>query len=130
MGKSKKSDNKNVKYISVGAEAYSFYDPSTGINICRGEVKELTSRQYNSTRVKRALVTGHLVLVSNIDENIHEVDVNELQEKFNSLVESGMEVAKIAEAFTLEEITHIAENNGVEVEEGDTVTSIIEALMN
>ncbi len=133
MGKSKskkEETNQNIKYVSVGSEAHSFYDSSTGIQIARGEVKELTPRQYNSPKIKRALTSGHLVFVVDMDEDIHQVDNEELKEKFKALVDSGMEVSKIAEAFTFEEISRLAEDNGVEVEEGDTVTTIIEALIN
>ena len=133
MGKSKskkEETNQNIKYVSVGSEAQSFYDSSTGIQIARGEVKELTPRQYNSPKIKRALTSGHLVFVVDIDEDVNQVDNEELKEKFKALVDSGMEVSKIAEAFTFEEISRLAEDNGVEVEEGDTVTTIIEALIN
>ena len=133
MGKSKskkEETNQNIKCVSVGFEAQSFYDSSTGIQIARGEVKELTPRQYNSPKIKRALTSGHLVFVVDIDEDVNQVDNEELKEKFKALVDSGMEVSKIAEAFTFEEISRLAEDNGVEVEEGDTVTTIIEALIN
>lgn len=36
--------------VTVGSRAYSFHDQSTGITIARGEVKELSSRQFNSKR--------------------------------------------------------------------------------
>lgn len=56
-----------MKYkVTTGPNAYSFYDQSTGINVVRGEVKELTGSQFRTKRVQMAINTGHLVLVSEI----------------------------------------------------------------
>ena len=34
--------------VKVGTKAYIFHDPSTGITVKKGEIKELTVAQYNS----------------------------------------------------------------------------------
>ena len=53
-----------MKYqVTTGPNAYSFYDQSTGINIIRGEVKELTGAQYRTKRIQMAINSGHLVMV-------------------------------------------------------------------
>lgn len=128
MGKNK-SVNTDSKYVSLGDNAYSFYDPSTGIQVVRGEVVELSLRQLAAPKVRKALINGHLQYVADKNEVVNEVDTETLQAKFDKLVEVGMDAGKIAKAFTMEEAKSLAEDNNITVEKDDTVLSIIEALM-
>ena len=128
MGKNK-SANTDSKYVSLGDNAYSFYDPSTGIQVVRGEVVELSLRQLAAPKIRKALINGHLQYVADKNEVVNEVDPDTLKVKFDKLVEAGMDAGKIAKAFTMEEAKTLAEDNNITVEEGDTVLSIVEALM-
>lgn len=128
MGKNK-STNTDSKYVSLGDNAYSFYDPSTGIQVVRGEVVELSLRQLAAPKIRKALINGHLQYVADKNEVVNEIDNETLKAKFDKLVEAGMDAGKIAKAFTMEEAKALAEDNNITVEEGDTVQSIVEALM-
>ena len=125
----KKSANTDSKYVSLGDNAYSFYDPSTGIQVVRGEVVELSLRQLAAPKIRKALINGHLQYVADKNEAVNEVDPETLKAKFDKLVEAGMDAGKIAKAFTMKEAKALAEDNNITVEEGDTVLSIVEALM-
>lgn len=127
MGKNKSATDS--KYVSLGDNAYSFYDPSTGIQIVRGEVVELSLRQLAAPNIRRALINGHLQYVADKNEVVNEVDTETLKAKFDKLVEAGMDAGKIAKAFTMEEAKALAEDNNITVEKDDTVLSIVEALM-
>lgn len=126
MGKNKSTDS---KYVSLGDNAYSFYDPSTGIQVVRGEVVELSLRQLAAPKIRKALINGHLQYVADKNEVVNEVDPDTLKAKFDKLVEAGMDAGKIAKAFTMEEAKTLAEDNNITVEKDDTVLSIVEALM-
>lgn len=128
MGKNK-SANTDSKYVSLGDNAYSFYDPSTGIQVVRGEVVELSLRQLAAAKIRKALINGHLQYVADKNEVVNEVDSETLKAKFDKLVEAGMDAGKIAKAFTMEEAKTLAEDNNITVEKDDTVLSIVEALM-
>lgn len=128
MGKNK-SANTDSKYVSLGDNAYSFYDPSTGIQVVRGEVVELSLRQLAAPKIRKALINGHLQYVADKNEVVNEVDSETLKAKFDKLVEAGMDAGKIAKAFTMEEAKTLAEDNKITLEEDDTVLSIVEALM-
>lgn len=128
MGKNK-SVNMDSKYVSLGDNAYSFYDSSTGIQVVRGEVVELSLRQLAAPKIRKALINGHLQYVADKNEIVNEVDTETLQVKFDKLVEAGMDAGKIAKAFTIEEVKALAEDNNITVEKDDTVLSIVEALM-
>ena len=128
MGKNK-SANTDSKYVSLGDNAYSFYDPSTGIQVIRGEVVELSLRQLAAPKIRKALVNGHLQYVADKNEVVNEVDSETLKAKFDKLVEAGMDAGKIAKAFTMEEAKSLAEDNNITVEKDDTVLSIVEAPM-
>lgn len=125
----KKSANTDSKYVSLGDNAYSFYDPSTGIQVVRGEVVELSLRQLAAPKIRKALINGHLQYVADKNEAVNEVDPETLKAKFDKLVNAGMDAGKIAKAFTMEEAKALAKDNNITVEEDDTVLSIVEALM-
>jgi len=121
-----------MKYqVTTGPNAYSFYDQSTGINIIRGEVKELTGAQYRTKRIQMALNSGHLVMVQE-GAKVNKYDdkaVEKLYKKMKKQQSNGMEISKIAKAYSLEEAKLVAKSKGVEYDEKDTVQSILEVLL-
>lgn len=134
MGKNKTNNKQStsLRRVRLGSEAYSFYDASLGLQISRGEVKELKPNQLNSIKVRRAITAGHLEYVTEQEtqDNIDEDRANTLNSKLEKLYSEGMEPSKIAKAFTLEELSLIAsEVYGIEAEEGDTVDAILAAII-
>lgn len=121
-----------MKYqVTTGPNAYSFYDQSTGINIIRGEVKELTGAQYRTKRIQMAINSGHLVMVQE-GAKINKYDdkaIEKLYKKMKKQQSNGMEISKIAKAYSLEEAKLVAKSKGVEYDEKDTVQSILEVLL-
>ena len=121
-----------MKYqVTTGPNAYSFYDQSTGINIIRGEVKELTGAQYRTKRIQMALNSGHLVMVQE-GAKVNKYDekaIDRLYKKMKKQQSNGMEISKIAKAYSLEEAKLVAKSKGVEYDEKDTVQSILEVLL-
>lgn len=131
---SKKSNNtkSSGRKVTLGPDAYSFYDASLGIQISRGEVKELKPSQLNSIKVRRALTAGHLEYVteSETQEDISEETANALNAKLLKLHSEGMETSKIAKAFNLDEITLVAsEVYNITADKDDTVDTILEAVI-
>lgn len=134
MGKTKQNNkpSTSLRRVKLGSEAYSFYDASLGLQLSRGEVKELKPNQINSIKVRRALTAGHLEYVTEQEtqEIIDEDRANTLNSKLMKLYSEGMENSKIAKAFTLEELSLIAsEVYGLEAEEGDTVDALLAAVI-
>lgn len=129
----KKSNNKSSgRKVTLGPDAYSFYDASIGLQLSRGDVKELKPSQLNSIKVRRALTAGHLEYVTESDtlEDINGEKAEALNSKLLKLHSEGMENSKIAKAFTLEEITLVAsEVYGITAESDDTVDTILEAVI-
>lgn len=121
-----------MKYqVTTGPNAYSFYDQSTGINIIRGEVKELTGAQYRTKRIQMAINSGHLMLVQD-GTKVDKYDdkaIDKLYKKMKKQQSNGMEISKIAKAYSLEEAKLVAKSKGVEYDEKDTVQSILEVLL-
>lgn len=121
-----------MKYqVTTGPNAYSFYDQSTGINIIRGEVKELTGAQYRTKRIQMAINSGHLVIVQDGAKvnKYDEKSIERLYKRMKKQQSSGMEISKIAKAYSLEEAKLVAKSKGVEYDEKDTVQSILEVLL-
>jgi hypothetical protein len=121
-----------MKYqVTTGPNAYSFYDQSTGINIIRGEVKELTGAQYRTKRIQMAINSGHLVMVQDGAkmDKYDEKAIDKLYKKMKKQQSNGMEISKIAKAYSLEEAKLVAKSKGVEYDEKDTVQSILEVLL-
>lgn len=129
MEKNKKTKKARTKIIMLGENAQSFYDASTGIFIGRGETKELTVRQYTSPKIKKALTNGHLTIVTGSVPDIEEEKAQDLKSKFDTLVNQGMEVDKIAKAFSLKEMKVVANQYDIEAEDGDTIENLIEAIL-
>lgn len=117
--------------VTVGAKAYSFHDQSTGITIARGEERELTLRQLGSKKIKMALNSGHLRMIAdkNKVEKYSASDLDKLEKKLTAQFEKGMEVAKIAKAYTLEELTLIAARHEIVAEKNDTPVTLVQALL-
>lgn len=117
--------------VTVGAKAYSFHDQSTGITIARGEERELTLRQFGSKKIQMALNSGHLRMIAdkNKVEKYSASDLDKLEKKLTAQFENGMEVAKIAKAYTLEELTLIAARHEIVAEKNDTPVTLVQALL-
>lgn len=117
--------------VTVGAKAYSFHDQSTGITIARGEERELTLRQFGSKKIQMALNSGHLRMIAdkNKVEKYSSNDLDKLEKKLTAQFEKGMEVAKIAKAYTLEELTLIAARYEIVAEKNDTPVTLVQALL-
>lgn len=132
MGNNKKSNKASIKIkrIMLGENAQSFFDASTGIFIGKGETKELSVRQYTSPKIKRALTNGHLVIVTGDIPDLEEDNAEDLKAKFDTLMNQGMEVAKIAKAFTMKEIKAVASLCDIEPEDDDTVEDLVQAIIN
>ena len=132
MGNNKKTKKSSIKTkrIMLGENAQSFFDASTGIFIGKGETKELSVRQYNSPKIKRALTNGHLVIVTGDVPELEEEHAEDLKAKFDTLLNQGMEVAKIAKAFSLKEIQVVASQYDIEAEEDDSVEDVVQAIVN
>ena len=126
----KKKVGVRTKTIMLGENAQSFYDASTGIFIGKGETKELTVRQYSSPKIKRALTNGHLVIVTGDVPELEEEHAEDLKAKFDTLLNQGMEVAKIAKAFSLKETQVVAGQYDIEAEEDDSVEDVVQAIVN
>lgn len=117
--------------VTVGAKAYSFHDQSTGITIARGEEREITLRQLGSKKIQMALNSGHLRMIAdkNKVEKYSASDLDKLEKKLTAQFEKGMEVAKIAKAYTLEELTLIAARHEIVAEKNDTPVTLVQALL-
>lgn len=117
--------------ITVGSKAYSFHDQSTGITICRGEEKELSARQYRTKKIQLALNSGHLRLVidKGSTKKYSDDDIEKLDKKMKAQFEKGMEIKKIAKAYTLEEATLVAAKHEIIADKDDTVETIIQVLL-
>ena len=116
--------------VTLGPNAYSFHDQSTGITIARGEIKELTPAQLNKNRIKKAIASGHLRQVYEpiSSETYTQEAIEKLDKRLNKLFDKGEEPGKAAKKFSLEELKRIAEFNDIKVEEGDTAADIIEVI--
>lgn len=118
--------------VTLGSKAYSFTDPVLGINITRGEVLYLTTRQMSSRRVNNALNSGHLRIVT---EDIKKVkkytdnDINKLDKKLKKLINSGKTPESITKSFSDEEVVLLAKKNGIGIEKSDTSETIMEVLV-
>lgn len=116
--------------VTLGPKAYSFTDQSTGITISKGQVKELSQRQYNTVRVRRALQSNHLVMV--IEENdaqkYTDADIKKLVKRLKAQHKQGMEATKAAPDYSLEEAKILAKEFEIEVESNDTALDIVQAI--
>ena len=131
MGK----NNKKVaeRWVTLGDNAYSFYDASTGIQITKGEKKKLTPRQLNSPKVKKALHNGHLQYAANDNspkvEKYTEEDVETMKARFEDMVKAGMEASKISTAFSDEEVDKIAGEYNLTRDKGEDSVAVIQSII-
>lgn len=119
-------------FVTLGNRAYSFHDPALGISIARGEVKELSERQMQSRRIRAALNAGHLRIVTEDPKQVAkytEEDIEKLDKKLRKQVDKGVDPQKIASNFTDEEAKLLANKHNIELEESDTLESIIAAIV-
>lgn len=131
MANNKKKTPSNVKYVTLGSAAHSFYDASTGIFISKGEKKMLTARQLNSPKIKKALHSGHLQYIAedNKVKRYSEEDIEKLVTKFTGMVEKGMEATKIASAFSDEEVDKIAAKYNLTRDTDEQSVSVIQTII-
>ena len=117
--------------VTVGPNAQSFHDASTGITVCKGEKVTLRNNQYSSPRIRQALATGHLILCQ--DETPAQVtseeDINKLDKKVTTQFKKGMTIEKISTGVTLEQAKQLAVLYKVTVEDNDTVVDILGAIL-
>lgn len=116
--------------VTLGQNAYSFNDQSTGLSISRGDIIELSPRQANTVRVKRAINQGHLIMVMDPQDpkKYSEDEIKKIVAKLKKQHKSGMEVSKAAKAYSLEEVKLAAESLGYTVEDSDTAESLLTSI--
>ena len=121
-----------AKYLTLGKRANIFHDPSVGLTITKGDVKEVAAAILNYKRVKTAIHSGHLVIVDKpVEEkaiNLEDVVKGNL-EKLSSMSQAGKSIKDIAKAFKLDELKSMAEAEGIEVEDSDTKEDILGVLL-
>lgn len=120
------------QYVTLGNRAYSFHDPALGISIAKGETRELSDRQMQSRRIRAALNSGHLRIVTEDPKKVAkytEEDIEKLDKKLRKQVDKGVDTLKITSAFTEEEAKLLAAKHNIELEESDTLESIITAIV-
>lgn len=117
--------------VTVGHNAQSFHDASTGITVCKGEKVTLRSNQYSSPRIRQALATGHLILCQDDSpvQVTNKEDINKLYKKISSQFGKGMAIEKISTGVTLEQAKQLAVLHEVTVEDDDTVVDILGAIL-
>lgn len=121
-----------AKYLKLGKRANIFHDPSVGLTITKGDVKEVAAAILNNKRVKTAIHSGHLVVVDEpVEEKVENLEdtVKGNLEKLSSMAQAGKSIKDIAKAFKLDELKLMAEAEGIEVEESDTKEDILGVLL-
>lgn len=122
-----------MKYVKLGAQAEFFFDPITRIKVYKGEIKELSSRQLSSRAVKAALNSGYLQLVIDpknavsYDEDIKQ-SVETKKEKYEKMFMKGATEEKLMKAFSMADLSGIAESYQLIVEEDETKESLVKAI--
>jgi hypothetical protein len=114
--------------VTLGKKAGIFHDPSSGITIKKGEIKELSSIQVNNRKIRAALNGGHLVY-ADVEKKESQINDSKLKENFESMVKSGKDISKIKKAFSLDNLKTIAGLYNVELDENDTKDSILEVII-
>ena len=62
---------KTRKFVKLGEMAYGFSDPYTGLDLSKGQVRELdTTEKRRSLKIKKALQGGHLIPASEKEFNL------------------------------------------------------------
>jgi hypothetical protein len=119
------------KFITLGPKANGFFDQTTGITIARGEKVEINDRQLRSRRIAMALNSGHLIFAQPDQEvkKEKETDLQKLDKKLKAQYEKGVTMDKMSKDITIDQAKALAETHEIEVDEGDTVKDIIEAII-
>lgn len=123
----------NKFFITTGSKAQSFYDPTTGICVVKGQEVELNAYQQRAPRIVNALNSGHLIRVNKeLEDEVKQYTDKEVEasiKKAKKLHKDGATFEKIASTFNQELIMLMASKSGVTPEEGDTNEDIIEAIL-
>lgn len=114
--------------VTLGKKAGIFHDPSSGITIKKGEIKELSSIQVNNRKIRAALNGGHLVYAG-VEKEESEINDSKLKKNFELMVKSGKDISKIKKEFSLDNLKTIAGLYNVELDENDTKDSILEVII-
>ena len=125
-----------MKYLKLGDNATSFYDMGTGLKISGKDVVAVNDAYINQgKRTRRALQGGHLIYATK--EEYEEANgvkaenntVESLSKKFYNLYQSGKSTKELADTFNKAQLVKIAEAAELEVEEADTKSSLVEAII-
>lgn len=126
-----------MKYLKLGDNATSFYDMGTGLKISGKDVVAVNDAYINQgKRTRRALQGGHLIYATQEEyEEANGVKAESenntvsLSDKFYNLYQSGKSTKELADAFNKAQLVKIAEASELEVEEADTKSSLVEAII-
>ena len=127
-----------ARYVTLGKKANFFRDSHFDISIAKGEVVELNAMQLNSPAIRKALQGGHLIFTEKpsaetkaapVQEEKKELTPEELAEAFMGFVGKKDPQKKIKKNFNLDQLKAIAPLFDVEVEEDDTVDTLIETIL-
>lgn len=131
-----------MKYLKLGDNATSFYDMGTGLKISGKDVVAVNEAYINQgKRTRRALQGGHLIYATKeeyeeangvkaeSENNTVESTVESLSKKFYNLYQSGKSTKELADAFNKAQLVKIAEAAELEVEDADTKSSLVEAII-
>ncbi len=123
------------KFVTLGDKAQIFHDQATGITVRKGQVVELNVRQLSVPHIKRALQGGHLVYVQPKQKEKPAVrepeplDGEKILAAIKKKFDKGQTREKIVASLDLEKAKAAAEAAEIEVEEGDTVETICDAIL-
>lgn len=128
-----------MKYLKLGDNATSFYDMGTGLKISGKDVVAVNEAYINQgKRTRRALQGGHLIYATKEEyeeangvkaESENNTVERSLSKKFYNLYQSGKSTKELADAFNKAQLVKIAEAAELEVEEADTKSSLVEAII-
>lgn len=126
-----------MKYLKLGDNATSFYDMGTGLKISGKDVVAVNEAYINQgKRTRRALQGGHLIYATkeeyeeaNVKAESENNTVESLSKKFYTLYQSGKSTKELADAFNKAQLVKIAEAAELEVEDADTKSSLVEAII-
>lgn len=118
-------------FIALGPKSNGFYDQITGITVARGEKVEITERQKETRKISMALNAGQLILVQPDTkvETFSEADAKKLDKKIREKVGKGVTLDKICQNISMEQAKSLADLHELEVNDKDTVQTIIEAVI-
>ena len=126
-----------MKYLKLGDNATSFYDMGTGFKISGKDVVAVNEAYINQgKRTRRALQGGHLIYATKEEyeeangvKAESENNTESLSKKFYTLYQSGKSTKELADAFNKAQLVKLAEAAELEVEEADTKSSLVEAII-